>query len=726
MYGSFTGRFAIINKPANLSIFASSAESDSVQRRLQSVHGCAGRSIHFPHRLDKHTAGLLVVCFDLGMCRRMGQQLERKEWRKKYRVIARLPDTVNMKQTLSSSSPPAAQQQGEAATDSPLQGRLWTASGLLRTGTLQSWLVRRPPPAAASYDETAEYSSWQAAAQTGFSAPSAAVLSPSSRRVHPFVPETMLYFSTTAPPPPPAAVASSSRGRRGSGSERKPDRPKLATTSFRLLDTDPARRLAMWEAELHSGRSHQIRIHWSDAGAAVLQDPYYSPQYLWDIIRLLRLERDSGRQGCEGEVLKQAVALRGDGDLDSRQQAVVLIHRTPEKERRTEQAALEAGSTEQTAAGRQDSEQAEGEEDESAEEGEESAAAVEDDEEISPESDSSAPSDPRFQAAAASFHSTRHQRPTVGLGPSFYVLDDQVSTQAQGPSRRTFSTQSARGRRGGGRGRAGSGSAAAVSKQAKDKQLQEEEEKARQQRSAVYDDVLRRYGVEKGRAEEQSSQAEVKDDEYSLQVLKEEEEAEAIRQQVEARRERRTRREEDRADRQRGSNNPLRRAEMRRRWEDFEPSDTAGQQPDEQEVFPSSQSASSSSLPASIFSQPRQRKREVSLPVRETATRGWLARPASSPSDSTPSAFASACHDMAMQAYYLQMPHPELSGKTLTVVLPLPQGWRQGGSWTRAEREWAALQAKQTRQTKAREERLAVYKPNAKTAAAAAASATSS
>jgi len=126
------------------------------------------------------------------------------------------------------------------------------------------------------------------------------------RRLHPFVPETMLYESVPFRPverdnknasaeeeqvqeegeeeldgdeadvAPKAALPAAS--------SRTPDVPKKCVSTFTLLQrsrapADPnavAPRLALYDVLLGSGRSHQIRVHAADAGCPVLNDPYYN------------------------------------------------------------------------------------------------------------------------------------------------------------------------------------------------------------------------------------------------------------------------------------------------------------------------------------------------------------------------------------------------------------------------------------------------------------------
>lgn len=52
---------------------------------------------------------------------------------------------------------------------------------------------------------------------------------------------------------------------------------KPATTRFRVLENFPRENLSLIECRLETGRTHQIRVHMSSIGHALLGDPKYSP-----------------------------------------------------------------------------------------------------------------------------------------------------------------------------------------------------------------------------------------------------------------------------------------------------------------------------------------------------------------------------------------------------------------------------------------------------------------
>lgn len=55
---------------------------------------------------------------------------------------------------------------------------------------------------------------------------------------------------------------------------------KEAHSKFTLKDYSLTRGVALYEAELLTGRTHQLRIQFSDAGAPIIADPYYNPMFV--------------------------------------------------------------------------------------------------------------------------------------------------------------------------------------------------------------------------------------------------------------------------------------------------------------------------------------------------------------------------------------------------------------------------------------------------------------
>ncbi len=57
-------------------------------------------------------------------------------------------------------------------------------------------------------------------------------------------------------------------------------RAKLAQTAFTLKQITNTKDLVLYEAQLLTGRTHQLRVQFSDAGAPILADPYYNPFFV--------------------------------------------------------------------------------------------------------------------------------------------------------------------------------------------------------------------------------------------------------------------------------------------------------------------------------------------------------------------------------------------------------------------------------------------------------------
>ena len=416
VYGGPSRSWAIVHKPAGLGVQAGPrAHTDSLEKRLRVGYGC--REIYFPHRIDKHTCGLLVVAFNRGASKALGQSLEAGQWEKKYRAICVVPPPVDMEQEekkdtertaatetaegsaqVAASPPlltftskfPAHSYPASALVSSYLQGSLWSAAPLpsaprppdatdlagsrtpigvhLRPqAILRSYLVRRGLPAYSALDPQHEWAKWNRAiipapanrAKSGASSISKqdefasrigsfTAASPSKdglaynaspaldrRRLHPFVPETMLYESVPFKPMNSAAKPA----RKGSAepsteqvgideddvdeaeitaslapsSSDRADVPKKSVTEFTLLSSNPASRLALYDVSLHTGRSHQIRIHCADAGMPILNDPYYNAYAIYEWMR--RAARAKMEDQVAAHMRKQAASRRGSKEI---------------------------------------------------------------------------------------------------------------------------------------------------------------------------------------------------------------------------------------------------------------------------------------------------------------------------------------------------------------------------------------------------------------------------
>eukprot|EP00300_Choanocystis_sp_HF-7_P015698 c19143_g1_i3.p1 GENE.c19143_g1_i3~~c19143_g1_i3.p1 ORF type:complete len:139 (+),score=17.92 c19143_g1_i3:198-614(+) len=60
-------------------------------------------------------------------------------------------------------------------------------------------------------------------------------------------------------------------------------RARLAVTEFNLTQVNHSTRTAMFVATLHTGRTHQLRVHFSESAFPIINDKHYNrkPRRLW-------------------------------------------------------------------------------------------------------------------------------------------------------------------------------------------------------------------------------------------------------------------------------------------------------------------------------------------------------------------------------------------------------------------------------------------------------------
>jgi len=409
VYGNPTTPFAVLHKPAGVSA-QQSEKGDSIDKRLRV--GYHMQEVYYPHRLDKHTSGLLVVAFTRSCAKKLGLSMEAGQWTKRYRAVVQVPAAVDMDytpafehreekvgnegeagksrddadsnpETEKKKKPPAAlsftskmnsrQYPASALVSCYLNGSLMAAEldmdaisndvnnadqsstssssssrshpsssdpdrlpiriFLKQQARVTSYIRRRSLPLYSDMDPQREWKKWadairiapaNANAEQHPSSQSTAVdgsfvaASPSKdgqgyhsspaldrRRLHPFIPETMLYESVPFRPierperhddedevdeDDDSENSQSSRRHASSSSSSRSkspatDIPKKAITEFRLLAHNTPRRLALYDVALHTGRTHQIRIHCADAGLPVVNDPYYNQCTIFEAMR---------------------------------------------------------------------------------------------------------------------------------------------------------------------------------------------------------------------------------------------------------------------------------------------------------------------------------------------------------------------------------------------------------------------------------------------------------
>lgn len=230
--GSWREEFVVLDKPSGLSVIPCDKAGDSVVQRLKGL-GLTSDDIKIVHRLDKMTHGLVCV----GLSRVTGAELARslraKSWRKLYRVLCTVP-------------PPQAR--ASFVPLAPIEGALFEpgTGRLLPSGLMESHLRARTD---------------------------------ASRVKHPFLFNSMLWESVAKPPKPvfpedlvdrPRSPREERKRRIRAGFGPGVALGRVARTAFTLVGSgrDAAGRdVALYIARLLTGRTHQLRVHFSDAGA---------------------------------------------------------------------------------------------------------------------------------------------------------------------------------------------------------------------------------------------------------------------------------------------------------------------------------------------------------------------------------------------------------------------------------------------------------------------------
>jgi 23S rRNA-/tRNA-specific pseudouridylate synthase len=205
----------------------------SVVQRLMGL-GLTSESIRVVHRLDKMTHGLLCVGLSRSTGAALAKSLVAKSWRKLYRVLCTVP-------------PPALR--ATFVPEAPIGGDLLfeRGTGALRPrGILESYLRTRTEQ---------------------------------SRVRHPFLWNNMLVESVPKPSRPVYPGDEVERPRTPREERKRRVRAmfgpgvalgRISRTEFTLQGTgfDAAGRdVALYIARLLTGRTHQLRVHFSDAGA---------------------------------------------------------------------------------------------------------------------------------------------------------------------------------------------------------------------------------------------------------------------------------------------------------------------------------------------------------------------------------------------------------------------------------------------------------------------------
>jgi len=285
VFGSLQDRWFAVLKPPGFVAHALPGHP-SVEGVLQPF--CGDRRLSFPIRPEEDVQGLCIVVTDDAMRSCFQDLLRRGLVHATYRVLADVsPATMS---TLSSPPLGLPFTDCDRLTVGSMLGSLRAPGGvqLLRHGQLQSRLGLRPL-------RLRMEPSGQVLAQTVRGTAAGSKSSSSGRSKHAMTAWSSAKELLTALEgegvPPLLRARLSQNSAEHSRSWQSVLRPtstgKLVTTEFELVSgpvpcpTNASLHTAIYLARASKSASHQVRIHFADAGCPVLFDPWYHPQYSW-------------------------------------------------------------------------------------------------------------------------------------------------------------------------------------------------------------------------------------------------------------------------------------------------------------------------------------------------------------------------------------------------------------------------------------------------------------
>jgi hypothetical protein len=109
---------------------------DSVENRIKAQFGKP--HVFFPHRLDKHTSGLMVVGFDAEIVRDLAASVRKRQWAKRYRAVVQLPPCATQA-TL-------AQMRGNAASANSVADNAAAVAGAAASDSVAGAAVAKATP----------------------------------------------------------------------------------------------------------------------------------------------------------------------------------------------------------------------------------------------------------------------------------------------------------------------------------------------------------------------------------------------------------------------------------------------------------------------------------------------------------------------------------------------------------------------------------------------------
>ncbi|EGG16041.1 hypothetical protein DFA_09713 [Cavenderia fasciculata] len=325
--------------------------------------------LYFPHRIDKFTRGLLVVAFDQVTASQLGRAIQNKEWIKKYRVMCEIPPCLVMDELgdsyVSQSREKYQYRYGErsyrvicGSASNELKGTgllrkctkcnaLWKCqcikpttqssssssssssvlleqgqdiinrlkSRLLSNGILESNIYCRNDSSfkTNNNNQTKQQSNnnnknnKNNKNNNNNNNNSPRLLPPSCQycvdscefktKEHPFISKHFLYHSSRYNPT---------------------DQSTLAQTKFELVDVFKRKQqqhqsqqqqddkyYALYDIQLLTGKTHQVRVHFSDAGFPIYDDPYYNQFTIKDLNNRLINHKNKNKKSSQPNNIQQ-------------------------------------------------------------------------------------------------------------------------------------------------------------------------------------------------------------------------------------------------------------------------------------------------------------------------------------------------------------------------------------------------------------------------------------
>ncbi|CAG8603792.1 4447_t:CDS:2 [Ambispora leptoticha] len=296
LYGTWQDPFCVCYKPPGMAVQDNNPSRASLICTIQNLYG---RQAFAVHRLDKNTQGPLVLAFEKNIARILSDTLANGFWQKWYRALVKIPlDMTRLpRQSLYQ------------------QGSLIAPNGqLVKHGKITSWIKRCPPIIRPDFSPRQPWTDLVTdLSEITFKIPSPA---PKGHPSHPPPPinpfkltfvnfykqkltfdlvQTQLknaYFFHSAPPFSPAAKLSitefwlndvfSLADRSDTSNEDHTDygSKDSSRNSPNHKDGDghdpnSHQKIGLYDIYLHTGRTHQIRLHFAESGCPILGDEVY-------------------------------------------------------------------------------------------------------------------------------------------------------------------------------------------------------------------------------------------------------------------------------------------------------------------------------------------------------------------------------------------------------------------------------------------------------------------